>query len=167
MYQSTDSQALYGETKTSDKLLWYGSYFFVGGFVLISIIMSFVRLGESIENILFAFCLVALSAPIVMLIRWYKSGEIEPRLIQIIIILAVNLVILGITTQVFIWKSYEETEEVIAPPSGPSCGANQFYDMASGGCFDKCTPPQLYCFGTPLGCVDAGARCEAGGGGRP
>ncbi|XP_048862472.1 transmembrane protein 243b [Brienomyrus brachyistius] len=97
-----DNRPLFGETSARDRII----NLVIGGLtsllVIVTIISSFVfPVPPKPLNIFFAICIVMICASVLVLIFWYRQGDLEPKFRNLIYYILVSIVTLCICANLY------------------------------------------------------------------
>ncbi|CAL8405581.1 unnamed protein product [Arctogadus glacialis] len=98
-----DNRPLFGETSAWDRIINVG----VGGvttlFVLVTVISSFVfpSLPPRALNIFFAACILLICGSTLLLIFWYRQGDLEPKFRNLIYYKLASIVLLCLCANLY------------------------------------------------------------------
>ncbi|MBN3285401.1 TM243 protein, partial [Polyodon spathula] len=98
-----DSRPLFGETSARDRII----NLVVGGLtsllVLVTIISAFVfpNLPPKPVNAFFAVCIIMSCISVVILIVWYRQGDLEPKFRNLIYYILFSIVLLCICANLY------------------------------------------------------------------
>ncbi|KAK2859097.1 hypothetical protein Q5P01_003717 [Channa striata] len=98
-----DSRPLFGETSARDRII----NMVVGGFtsvvVLVTVISSFVfpLLPPRPLNVFFAVCILLICGSTIVLIFWYRQGNLEPKFRNLIYYMLVSIVLLCLCANLY------------------------------------------------------------------
>ncbi|XP_054877987.1 transmembrane protein 243b [Poeciliopsis prolifica] len=98
-----DNRPLFGETSARDRII----NMVVGGFtsvvVLITVIFSFVfpSLPPRPLNIFFAVCILLACGSTIVLIFWYRQGDLEPKFRKLIYYMLATIVLLCLCANLY------------------------------------------------------------------
>ncbi|XP_029901902.1 transmembrane protein 243b [Myripristis murdjan] len=98
-----DNRPLFGETSARDRII----NFAVGGIaslvVLVTVISSFVfpSLSPRPLNVFFAVCILLTCGSTLVLIFWYRQGDLEPKFRNLIYYMLVSIVLLCICANLY------------------------------------------------------------------
>lgn len=98
-----DNRPLFGETSARDRII----NLVIGGLtsllVLVTIISSFVfpSLPPKPLNIFFATCIILVCGSVLVLIYWYRQGDLEPKFRNLIYYMLCSIVLLCICANLY------------------------------------------------------------------
>ncbi|OCT89196.1 transmembrane protein 243 [Xenopus laevis] len=98
-----DNRPLFGETSARDRII----NLVVGGltsvFVLVTIVSAFVfpHTPPKPVNIFFAFCIFLCSVTGIILIFWYRQGDLEPKFRNLIYYILFSIIMLCICANLY------------------------------------------------------------------
>ncbi|XP_064175717.1 transmembrane protein 243 [Anguilla rostrata] len=98
-----DNRPLFGETSARDRII----NLVVGGLtallVVVTVICSFVfpTLPPKPLNIFFAICIVLICAAVMVLIFWYRQGDLEPKFRNLIYYILFSIAMLCICANLY------------------------------------------------------------------
>ncbi|XP_066579763.1 transmembrane protein 243 [Amia ocellicauda] len=98
-----DNRPLFGETSARDRII----NLIVGGLtsllVIVTIISSFVfpNVPPKPVNVFLAICIVMICASVIILIFWYRQGDLEPKFRNLIYFILFSIVMLCICANLY------------------------------------------------------------------
>ncbi|MBN3313689.1 TM243 protein, partial [Atractosteus spatula] len=98
-----DNRPLFGETSARDRII----NLIVGGLtsllVIVTIISAFVfpHLPPKPVNVFFAICIIMSCASVIVLIFWYRQGDLEPKFRNLIYYVLFSIVMLCICANLY------------------------------------------------------------------
>ncbi|XP_060759346.1 transmembrane protein 243b isoform X1 [Neoarius graeffei] len=98
-----DNRPLFGETSARDRII----NLVIGGLasllVIVTIISAFVfpALPPKPLNIFFAFCILLICISVLILIFWYRQGDLEPKFRNLIYYMLFSIVLLCICANLY------------------------------------------------------------------
>ncbi|XP_053506409.1 transmembrane protein 243b [Ictalurus furcatus] len=98
-----DNRPLFGETSARDRII----NLIIGGLatllMIVTIISAFVfpALPPKPLNIFFAVCILLMSGSVVVLIYWYRQGDLEPKFRNLIYYMLCSIVLLCICANLY------------------------------------------------------------------
>jgi len=130
-------QPLFGERKPSNQIAVYVFGGIVSAFVLFSLIVAIVKGIHEKEHFVLAVGLIMVYINLIILYKWYRSGELDPKSKYVLILLALTAIVIGVSINVYAWKK----GPVI--PQMPQCDG--LYQFSTKTCFhtdiSTCVPP--------------------------
>jgi len=94
---------------------------------------------EKSQHFVLAAVLICMFAVLVILGKWYRAGDLDPKFKYLIIFVVATVVLTAIAVNVYVW----EPQPVIPPP--PKCDG--LYQISTGLCFPMCNT-EGYCLVT-------------------
>ncbi|KAG9280235.1 transmembrane protein 243b [Astyanax mexicanus] len=98
-----DDRPLFGETSARDRLINIGFGGITSLLVIVTIISSFVfpSLPPKPLNIFFAICILLVCGSVIVLIFWYRQGELEPKFRNLIYYMLCSIILLCICANLY------------------------------------------------------------------
>ncbi|KNC50390.1 uncharacterized protein AMSG_06881 [Thecamonas trahens ATCC 50062] len=128
---------LFGETKSSSKLVYYGVGGILGIFSTVTVIAAIVTgAKEDFRHIFFAITLCLYLAVFAVLVRWYMKGDLDPKFKNLFILLTIACLFAGVTANLYIWRKL---------PDVKACKGELYYveSETKGYCVPLCASSYL------------------------
>jgi len=139
-------EPLFGERQQKTQIFFYLSAGAVTLFVLFSVIVSIVFGINKHQHFVMAIALLCEFAVLVVLTRWYRAGDLDPKTKYLIIFFVLAVILSGVALNTYVWEK---------PPSPIECTG--LYDFATATCYKNMNN----CFG-PTYCVQIDPKSPNG-----
>ncbi|KAM9468318.1 transmembrane protein 243b [Clarias gariepinus] len=98
-----DNRPLFGETSARDRIINLVTGGLASLLVIVTIISAFVfpSLPPKPLNIFFAVCILLMCGSVLVLIRWYRQGDLEPKFRNLIYFMLFSVVLLCICANLY------------------------------------------------------------------
>eukprot|EP01119_Soliformovum_irregulare_P009081 TRINITY_DN22210_c0_g1_i1.p1 TRINITY_DN22210_c0_g1~~TRINITY_DN22210_c0_g1_i1.p1 ORF type:complete len:187 (+),score=38.61 TRINITY_DN22210_c0_g1_i1:57-563(+) len=143
-------QPLFGEKEKKTQVAFWIFAALISIFILFSVIIAIVYgvTDKEAEHFVPAVALIIVYAVLVVLTKWYRGGDMDPKMKWILVVLLIGVILLGVTVNVYVWKKKP------VPPALPQCDG--LYDFSQGTCMPRSQCGYAgYCvtMGPPMECV--------------
>jgi len=144
-----DSQPLFGERKTGNETFFWIVSVLLTLFVLVTVACA-IAIGvtkQLIGNYIMAAAILFYYSILVILTRWYRTGDLDPKFKWILILFVISTVILCIAATIYTWGKPEKIDiqcDGLYRPSNGVC----FPNIDSCNAYDQClqfSSTQAYC----------------------
>ncbi|KAF7698917.1 hypothetical protein HF521_003659 [Silurus meridionalis] len=101
--EMSDSRLLFGETSTWNRIVYLAVGGFTSVFVIITIISSFVfpTPAPNALNVFFGICIIMICSSVLVLIFWYRQGDLEPRFKHLIYYTIASIILLCLCANLY------------------------------------------------------------------
>jgi hypothetical protein len=108
-------------------------------------------------NFLLAGCVVLGSVAAILMFRWWRAEDLDPKFRILLLLLIANVVLVGVAVNVNVWSNHcpqswadkcvDFNPKTVLPPYPRQVASSLFYNM----CLPMCNQGQGYDFNVPPG----------------
>jgi len=130
-------EPLFGERTQKAQVLVYVVGGIVSIFVLYSLIVAIIFGIQEKEHFVIAVAMLLSYVVLIILFKWYRAGDLEPKFKYLIALVVVSVLVTAIAVNVYVWKK--------PPPVPPPIHCNGLYRFSDGTCFPDCSTEANTC----------------------